>query len=311
MALIAGFDIGGTQIKFGLVDQRGKIFFRGTEKTHQDLSLFAQTLSQIWEKMKAKAGRKKILAAGFGFPGIYHPKKEVILQSPNFQALDGVPLRPFLKKIFNLPFWIDNDANLAAYGEWFFSPLKKPQSLVLLTLGTGVGSGIILEGEIWHGSTGFAAEIGHLTVNPGGERCHCGNRGCLETEVSARALLRNYFDYSPKKENLKNKGLTAKDITLLASKGDKAARQSFERAGYFLGIALGSIINFLNPEVIVLGGGVMEAGHWLLKPALKEAKNHCFLAAFQATKIRRAILGNKAGFVGAALMGWAKQENKS
>lgn len=301
MGLTAGFDIGGTQIKFGLVDQRGQVIFKGSETTPQDLILLGETLGKIWDKMRQKICSQKILAAGFGFPGIFSPEKEIIIQSPNFPALDGHPLRSFLQKYFPLPFWIDNDANLAAYGEWCLLAGKKPESLVFLTLGTGVGSGIILEGKIWHGCAGFAAEIGHLTVNPEGEKCHCGNFGCLETEVSARALVRNYLAISEKKETLTAREITARDITILARKGDLAAQKSFERAGYFLGIGLGIIINILNPEIIVIGGGVMAAGNLLLKPALKEARKRCFRAAFDVTKIRRALLGNDAGFIGAAL----------
>lgn len=309
MALSAGFDIGGTQIKFGLVDKKGSIVFKGIESNPQDLDLLGAVLGKIWEKMKQIAGSKKILAAGFGFPGIFSPEKEIIIQSPNFAALDGYPLRPFLQKYFHLPFWIDNDANLAAYGEWCLLVGQKPESLVFLTLGTGVGSGIILDGKIWHGSAGFAAEIGHLTVNPEGEKCHCGNTGCLETEVSARALIRNYLAISGKKETTPGGEITARDIATLTRKGDTSARKSFERAGYFLGIGLGIIINILNPEIIVIGGGVMAAGNLLLKPALKEARKRCFRAAFNVTKIRRALLGNDAGFIGAAL--FAKKSLKA
>ncbi len=314
MTLIAGFDIGGTQIKFGLVDKKGEIIFKGKEATPQNFDLLGEILGKIWGKMKEKAGSKKILAAGFGFPGIFSPEKEMIIKSPNFPALDGRPLRPFLQKYFPFPFTIDNDANLAAYGEWSRLQGKKPKSLVFLTLGTGVGSGIILEGKIWHGCAGFAAEIGHLTVNPEGEKCHCGNIGCLETEVSARALIRNYLEISEKKgqqrgEEITAQQITARDITHLARKGDKAALRSFERAGYFLGIGLGIIINILNPEMIVIGGGVMASGNLLLKPALKEAKKRCFQAAFAVTKIRRALLGNDAGFIGAAYCAQIKLKN--
>lgn len=309
MDLTAGFDIGGTQIKFGLIDRKGHPVFKGTENTPQDLNLLGSVLAKIWNKMKEKAESKKILAAGFGFPGIFSPEKEIIIQSPNFPALDGHPLRPFLQKYFHVPFWIDNDANLAAYGEWCQLIGKKPGSLVFLTLGTGVGSGIILDGKIWHGSAGLAAEIGHLTVNHKGEKCHCGNLGCLETEVSARALVRNYLAISEKKETLTKREITAQDITSLARKGDLAARKSFERAGYFLGIGLGIIINILNPEIIVIGGGVMAAGNLLLKPALREAKKRCFRAAFDVTKIRRALLGNDAGFIGAALAAQRRLES--
>jgi len=301
MDLAAGLDIGGTQVKFGLVDGEGRVFFKGAAATPPDISGLASTFGHIWDRLKRQAKKGKILAAGFGFPGIFSPEKEIVLQSPNYPALDGRPLRPLLQKLFPVPFWLDNDANVAAYGEWWVGAKKRPRSLVHLTLGTGVGSGIILNGKIWHGAAGFAAEIGHVTVNPEGERCHCGNRGCLETEVSARAIVRNYLDFGGKAEPI-----TAAEVARRAKKGQEAAQKSFARAGYFLGIGLGIIINTLNPEEIVLGGGVMASGNLLLRPALKEARNRCFRPAFASTQIRRAILKNDAGFIGAGLLAWFK-----
>ncbi len=300
MKLTAGFDVGGTQIKFGLVKESGHIIFKGITPSPPDLAGLAASLQAVWARMHQQTGRQKIRAAGFGFPGIFKPEKEMVLQSPNYPALDGLPLRPFLKSWLDVPFWIDNDANLAAYGEWWLGAKRKPKSLVLLTLGTGVGSGIILDGKIWHGTAGFAAEIGHVTVNPEGERCRCGNRGCLETEVSGPAIVRNYLSLTGKKNNL-----TSKDIASFARKKDEAAKKSFDRAGYYLGIALGIIISTLNPEMIVLGGGVIASGSLLLSPALKEARKRCFTPAFASTLICRASLGNDAGFIGAALLAQA------
>ncbi len=297
MSLTAGFDIGGTEIKFGLVDRAGKVWFRGSASSPPDVRKLGETLAAIWSSLKQQARGKRILASGFGFPGIFSPEKEQIIQSPNYPGLDNLKLRPFLQPYFDVPFFLDNDANLAAYGEWATGAKGKPRSLVHLTLGTGVGSGIILEGKIWHGAAGFAAEIGHVIVNPEGEVCGCGNKGCLETEVSGPAIVRHYRLFSKG-----GQAPDAKAVALLARKGDKAAKESFNRAGYFLGIGLGIIISSLNPEIIVLGGGVMASGRLLLRPALEEARRRCFRAAFASTIIRLAVMGNDAGFIGAGLM---------
>ncbi|MGQ9471141.1 MAG: ROK family protein [Candidatus Aminicenantales bacterium] len=306
MSLTAGFDIGGTEIKFGLVDKKCRVWFKGSVATPSDVKQLGETLAGIWTRMKRQAGRKKILAAGFGLPGIFSPKKEQIIQSPNYPGLDNLKLRPFLQTYFDVPFFLDNDANLAAYGEWAVGAKDKPLSLVHLTLGTGIGSGIILEGRIWHGAAGFAAEIGHVIVNPEGELCRCGNKGCLETEASGPAIVRHYRMYSGGKVFL-----DAKEVARLAKKGDAAARRSFSRAGYFLGIGLGIIISTLNPEIIVLGGGVMASGQLLLNPALHEARRRCFRAAYASTVIRRAVLENDAGFIGAGLIARTKLEKGS
>lgn len=303
MSLTAGFDIGGTEIKFGLVDKKGRVWFKGSAATPSDVKQLGETLASIWTRMKRQAGRKRILAAGFGFPGIFSPEKEQIIQSPNYPGLDNLRLRPFLQPYFDVPFFLDNDANLAAYGEWAVGAKGKPLSLVHLTLGTGIGSGIILEGRVWHGGAGFAAEIGHVIVNHEGELCRCGNKGCLETEASGPAIARHYRMFSGGKEFL-----DAKEVARLAKKGDTAARRSFNRAGYFLGIGLGIIISILNPEIIVMGGGVMASGQLLLNPALHEARQRCFRAAYASTVIRRAVLENDAGFIGAGLIARTKLE---
>jgi glucokinase len=172
-----------------------------------------------------------------------------------------------------------------------------------LTIGTGVGTGIILNGNIWEGACGFAGELGHAVVNPNGEPCKCGSRGCLETEVSAPKIVKNYQYYS---KNLQN--ITVEDISQSAKNNDKAAQKAFTDAGYYLGLGLALAINLLNPEKILLGGGVMEAGEFLLPPAVAEASKRSFQGSFRCCSIERATLGNKAGFIGAAL--WAKQRSQ-
>lgn len=301
--LYAGFDLGGTQLKYGLINASGKIIHKSQAPSPPDIKSLMELIQRIWAELDRKYP-KQIKSAGFGFAGFFSLKHKKIMKSPNYPALDNFPLFPALKKIIPVPFAVHNDANLAAYGEYLYGSARRVHSLVFLTVGTGLGSGLILEGELWQGKGGFAGELGHITVNPEGLRCGCGNVGCLETEVSAPALVRNYLQFSGRPGNKEK--LTARDVYLRARDGDRAARKSFERCGYFLGIALGIVINFLNPEKIIIGGGVMKAGHWLLKPAVAEARRRSIAPAFATCEIGKARLGNEAGLMGAAA--WARHK---
>lgn len=301
--LYAGFDLGGTQLKYGLINSSGRIVYKSQAPSPPDIHSLMDLIKKIWAELD-RGYPKRIKSAGFGFAGFFSLKRKRIMQSPNYPALDNFPLFPALKKIIPVPFAVHNDANLAAYGEYLYGSARRAHSLVFLTVGTGLGSGIILEGELWQGKGGFAGELGHITVNPEGLRCGCGNIGCLETEVSAPALVRNYLEFSGKSENKET--LTARDIYLRARAGEEAARKSFERCGYFFGIALGIVMNFLNPEKIIIGGGVMKAGYWLLRPAVAEARKRSIAPAFATCEIRKASLGNDAGLMGAAA--WARHK---
>jgi glucokinase len=295
----AGFDLGGTQLKFGLVDSSGALVYKDKAPTPVSIEELIVLLKIIWADLKKK--ERSIAACGFGFPGIYSLRDRKIFQSPNYSGLDNFDLYGALSGFVDVPFWVDNDANMAAYGEWAYGAGRKSQSLVLLTIGTGIGSGVILDGQLWHGKCGFAGELGHVVVNSEGEMCNCGVRGCLETESSAPRIVGNYLRLTQTQEIL-----TSEDIYFRAKRGDEAARQSFARAGYYLGIGLGIVINFLNPETILLGGGVMTTGEYLFFPAVEEAKRRSYKASFACCKIERATLGNDAGLIGAA--SWAKSQ---
>ncbi|MBC7362714.1 MAG: ROK family protein [Candidatus Aminicenantes bacterium] len=296
----AGFDLGGTELKYGLINSSGRVIFKNKVSSPPDIEQLMALIENLWTELWRKYPRK-IKAVGFGFAGFYSLKQKRILHSPNYPALNNYPLFPALKKIIPIPFSVHNDANLAAFGEYMYGSGRGVQSLVFLTVGTGVGSGIILGGELWQGKCGFAGELGHITVNPEGMRCNCGNIGCLETEVSAPALVRNYRNFSGTNEQL-----TARDVYLRARGGDEAAKKSFDRCGYFLGIGLGIVINFMNPEKIIIGGGVMDSGPWLLRPAISEARKRSNPASFACCHIQKASLGNEAGFIGAAA--WARKQ---
>lgn len=300
MPLYAGFDLGGTQLKYGLIDERGQVVFNDKSTTPPSMDNLISLLRKTWENLKTRES-ERIAAAGFGFPGIFSIEEQKIFQSPNYPEIDNFDLIPALSRFVEVPFWVDNDANMATFGEFKRGAGQDVQSMILLTIGTGIGSGIILEGKLWHGKCGFAGELGHVIVNPNGERCKCGSQGCLETESSAPKIVKNYKNLTKIKEDI-----TAEDVYRRAKKGDQAAMDAFVQAGFYLGIGLASAINFINPEKILLGGAVTAAGDFLLSPALEEARKRSYKASYECCSIEKATLGNKAGFIGAAL--WAKEQ---
>jgi len=294
----AGFDLGGTQLKYGLMDETGRLVYKSKAPTPSTIEGLMGLLTSLWKDLKAGAP-DTIRAAGFGFPGIYNLRGRKILQSPNYAELDDFDLYPEIGRVLDVPFLVDNDANMAAYGEWAYGAGRGVSSLVLLTIGTGIGGGIILDGKLWQGSCGYAGEIGHIVVNAEGELCNCGIRGCLEAESAAPAIVRKYKALSAGTSTV-----TAEDIYKRAEAGEPAAIEAYAKAGYYLGIGLGMLINLLNPEIILLGGGVMTTGEILLQPTVKEARRRSYKASFACCPIERASLGNDAGTIGSAA--WAK-----
>jgi len=300
MSLYAGFDLGGTQLKYGLTDAKGKVLFSAKAYSPPRIEELLKLLSKIWHDIKRRE-KRPITACGFAFPGIFNFTEQKIFQSPNYPELDNFDLLPALSRFIDAPFWLNNDANMAAFGELKMGAGQGVQSMVFLTIGTGVGTGIILKGKLWQGKCGYAGELGHVPVNPEGERCQCGSRGCLETEVAAPKISRNYQKLKKIRE-----AISAEEVCRRAKKGDKAALRSYGMAGYYLGIGLSITINLLNPEKILLGGGVMKAGDYLLSPAFEEARRRSYQASFDCCRIEKATLQNNAGFIGAAL--WAKEQ---
>ncbi len=302
MPIYAGFDLGGTRLKYGLTDSSGTIIYNSKTSTPPTIQELLKLLEKLWNDLKRKE-KRKVAAIGFGFPGIFSLDQQRILQSPNYAELDNFDLIPALSEFIEVPFWVNNDANMAAFGEYKCGAGQGAHSLIFLTIGTGLGAGIILDGKLWRGKCGFAGELGHVTVNPEGERCNCGGQGCLETEVSAPKIVRNYNAIRKKEEKI-----SGEEVFNRAKKGEMAARQAFAQAGHFLGIGLGIAMNLLNPDKILLGGAVMSAGKFLLAPALEEVKRRSYKASYKCCTIKKASLGNKAGFLGAAL--WAKEQTE-
>ena len=294
----AGFDIGGTQVKYGLVDRDGRLVRKGRVRSPEAMDGLLAVLEETWSGLKKQAPGP-IRSCGFGIAGFYSTRDRKILQSPNYPSLNGYPILPALRKFIDVPVRIGNDANMAAFGEFSHGAGRGARSLVLITVGTGIGGGIILDGKIWEGEGGFAGEIGHITVNPEGEPCGCGNRGCLETEASAPRLVRNFQALTGRTDIT-----DSKEVYFLAKAGDQGALESFRKVAYWLGIGIGIVITALNPEKVLIGGGGGEAGKLLLGPVVEEARRRAHPIPFAGCRIEKAALGNDAGLVGAAA--WAR-----
>jgi len=229
---------------------------------------------------------------------------------PNQPSFSQIDLTAELSRATELPVILDNDANAAAYGELQVGAARGRREVFFVTLGAGIGAGLIINGQIYRGAAGFAGEFGHMTIDPEGIECACGNIGCLETIVSGPNIVRRtrerlYRDRTSSLSRLaipRDREFTAEDIAHAAREGDEMAQVMMERTGMFLGIALAAVINLLNVEMVVMGGGVMEAGDLILKPTIKETRRRAFPPSFNSCEVVIAKLGPTAGMIGAALM---------
>lgn len=312
-----GIDLGGTNIKAGVVDERGKVLGRVSLPTgaadgyEAVLKRIAQAAFAAREA--ARVPWSDIAAVGLGSPGVFEGPKGLVHNSPNIPDVNGRELlRPLMKELGRpgLTVVLENDANVAAYAESWVGAGRNVDTLVLFTLGTGVGGGIVLNGEIWRGAWGAGAELGHQNLFPDGVPCGCGNRGCIEAYASATALVRRFHEAvaAGKRTRLakaarEGREVTARDITLAARAGDKTCLSLLDETGRYLGVIVTNMLVILNVEMVVFAGGMIAAGSLLLDPIRDEARKRTFGLAFRGVKIVFSHLGNDAGLIGAA--GWA------
>jgi glucokinase len=237
-------------------------------------------------------------------PGTVNTQEGVVVKAPNVPGLDGFRLSAALESELKLPAILENDANAAAVGEAWQGVARGRHSIVCVTLGTGVGGGIILEDRLWRGADGSAGEIGHMAVDPfAGVPCTCGSRGCLEVYASARAIVRMTREAEPRYPDStlhQTDELTAEAIYLAGMKGDELALEVFRRMGIYLGTGLASLINILNPEMVVLGGGVANGWELFAKHMLQQVMERAFPLPAARVEIVRAERGDDAGLLGAA-----------
>ncbi|HZS43985.1 MAG TPA: ROK family protein [Blastocatellia bacterium] len=308
--LYVGADLGGSKLKVALVDSEGSIVAHNSTPTEaKDGPTLIEHIVGGLKQMMASAGAGQVKAIGVGLPGLINRQTNKVEILPNLpDAAEYDITGEIIKRLAPLPVVFDNDANMAAYGEFVIGAARGKRSVFFITLGTGIGAGIILDGEMWRGATGFAGEFGHMTINPEGLDCTCGSFGCLETVASApnivrRARERLFRDStsSLSKLGLRRGEFTSEDIAKAAAQGDELAQLVLERTGMYLGVAIANVVNLLNVEMVVLGGGVMEAGNLLLKPTVEEVRRRAFRPAFAACQFVISELGTNSGTVGAAM----------
>lgn len=312
-----GVDLGGTNIVSVIVNHQGKIVNRLKVPTLTERGKEA-TIKRIIETIhenivQSTIAIDDITGIGIGAPGPLDVKRGIINFAPNLPGWRDVPLRKILEDEFNTKVVLENDANAAAWGERCFGIGRGVDNLVCFTLGTGIGGGIIIDGKIYHGSNYGAAELGHMTVNKDGPRCNCGNYGCLEAYSSATGIKNRIKNRI--KEGIKSKFLSFDDNKLFESlrlksifetarKGDKLTKGVVEEAISYLGIAIANIVNILNPEMVVLVGGITNEGDKLLIPLRREVKKRAFYSNYKSLKIVIGKLGGNAGVLGAAALLW-------
>ncbi|NWG75471.1 MAG: ROK family protein [Rubrivivax sp.] len=281
--VVLGVDIGGTSTKYGYVDRAGNCLADASMDTnaHEPASLFFERLQ---EKSGLLFGRLRetcdCVGIGIGAPNANY-YKATIEQPPNL-SWDYVDVRAELGKYFDIPVAVTNDANAAALGEMLFGAARGMRDFIVITLGTGLGSGIVSNGELVYGADGFAGEIGHTTVDPKGRQCGCGKRGCLETYCSATGLCRTVqellCDTTEPSElrRVSYADLTARMVSEAARRGDRLALSAFESCGYVLGVKLADSVAHLSPEAIILFGGMAAAGDLIFGPTRRSLEQHLF-----------------------------------
>lgn len=309
MGLTIGVDVGGTKIAAGVVDEDGKILARTRRDTPVEGGATAAIDTMVGAVTELSLGHE-IEAVGIGFAGFIDADRSHVLFSANL-GWEDVGLREAVQRRTEMPVVVENDANAAAWGEFRYGAAADIEDdMVLVTVGTGIGGGIVVDGELFRGAYGIAAEIGHMRLVPGGLRCGCGNRGCWEQYASGNALLREaralVESGSPMAQRLRvlcegePEDLLGQHVTEAASEGDEAAIELIEELGRWLGEGIAQIVSVLDPGVIVVGGGVSEAGELLLGQTRKSFHRALTGRTYRPEpQIRVATIGNDAGIVGA------------
>ncbi|QDI89826.1 ROK family protein [Salicibibacter halophilus] len=301
---IVGVDIGGTTTKFGLLTDKGEYrdqwrISTDTENGGKDFP--GQIAAAIDERLNEhRISKRDLLGVGVGVPGFIDEERGIV-SAPNI-GWKNDPLRSMLADALHLPVYVNNDANLAAAGEHWQGAGKKEDSTFFITIGTGVGGGLLVNGELVTGVSGTAGEIGHMLVVPHGRLCTCGREGCLEEYVAAKGLSKSLRDYLRNGigTSILDENSVAIDIYEAAAAGDALALHIVNEAAYYLGYALANAATMLNPGKIIIGGGISAAGNTLLQPLLVHFKRFVLKEADRKLALETAELGNDAGIYGAA-----------
>jgi glucokinase len=300
-----GVDVGGTKIAAGMVNAKGEILdevrYPTPHSPEKLVEAIAGAIAEVGDGFEAGA-------ACLAVPGLILAEESRVVFSPNLRGVEGIPLKDELEPRIGLPLTIENDGNAAAWGEFRFGVGSEADHLVFVTLGTGIGGGVITHGVLMRGAQGSGGELGHVTVQATGPRCACGNRGCLEALASGTAIGRRAREVAVEHPDSALGRLAARrkvlgeDVTELAREGDEKALSVLEEAGTWLGVGLAGFVNVFNPEVVAVGGGVMEAGEMVLGAARREVRLRSRPPSRDLAEIKVATLGPKSGVLGAAAL---------
>lgn len=310
--VVLGVDLGGSKILTAVVNTRGKILssdYRATP-ANKGAEVVVREILNSADHALEQAGipSERLCAIGVGAAGISNPETGIVFASPHLPEWHNVPLRDIIERRSGKKTFLVNDANAAALGELYFGAGRGARNFIYVTISTGIGGGIVINGELYTGAIGTAGEIGHMTIDDNGPRCSCGNKGCWETLASGSALAReaqqqiqkgvqtSILDYAG--GDLQK--VTAEIIGTAAEHGDALAKKLIAQTSYYLGIGFANLINLFNPELIIIGGGLSNMGDVLLKPSFKVAGDRAFKEAYRAVRFVLAELGVNSGVVGAA-----------
>lgn len=309
-----GIDVGGTNVKIALVDGEGKIIYSNSVPTYAQMG-YEYTVNNIKQAIRdlmkeTNTDAKEIEGIGFDFPGQVDYKTGVVKLAPNIPGWVNVPIAQMIEEEFNIPTRIDNDVRCAALGELKFGAGKGCENFVCITVGTGIGSGLVINGQLVRGAANAAGEIGHIKLQMnGGPICGCGDTGCLEAFASGPSIVAMAQEYLKGGKSTKFREMAGADgeitpyiVAKAAGAGDPVAKRIFEIVGTYIGMGLVSVINLLNPEKVIIGGGVAAAGDLLLDPIRKTIKERAMVVAGNSVEIVPAELGNSAGVIGASML---------
>jgi len=302
-----GVDLGGTNLRAAAITREGKILEKVSVPTNPLLgreSLLREMVAGIAD-LRSRWGTAGLAGIGLGIPGFILLKEGVIRNSNNLACIEDFPFRDEMERRLETKVVLENDANAAALGEKWMGAGRGVDDLVLFTLGTGIGGGIISGGKVLHGFAGMAGELGHLTVVPNGMPCGCGNRGCVEKHASATAIT------AMARLMGLGENLSSADVFKLATDGNEHARVIFRSMGEALGIALAIAVNIFNFPLYLLSGGVLAAWDFFAPAMLEEARRRSFTFRSTNPRVEKAVLGNEAGLYGAGFLPWGEPELKN
>lgn len=310
--VLAG-DLGGTNLRIAAVDASGRVLFRVEADTprHTDETRIVDTAVLLAEQCRENLKAEPV-AFGFAIPAIMSADEGRIFSLPNLPELAGTDLGSALERRLGLPVVLENDANAAAMGEYWLGASRGNENSICITLGTGVGGGIIINGRLHTGPDGTAGEVGHICVEPLGPPCGCGSNGCVEQFSSASAIVRmtnELIEEFPNSPLASSDEFNALTVYRHGVAGDPLSREVFRRAGAYLGIALAGLINVLNPEAVVIGGGAAEGWDLFIDATRNEISKRAFREPAERARIVRASLGSDAGIVGAAFLAFQKSDS--